>query len=1099
MTDVPIRIKVDSTGAVKGGQSVVRSLDQIKKKAGETNKATGQLNKSIKDTGDVAAFAKRSLAGLVAAFGIREVLTTADAYNTLQIRIKTATAATGDFARVSNDLFAIAQRTGTQLQTNVEVFQRIALGARDLGRSNQDVLQLVDSVQKLGVIGGSSNEALRAGLTQLGQGLSAGILRAEEFNSVVENIPEVANAIARGLGTTTGQLRQLVLDGKVLSEDVFSALLAQTDSIDNQFANIPLSLGRAVTIAGNNLGKFFSDLDQATETTSNLAGAIVTVTSAIAEQGDKIRNVFNSLNALIITTAGEFVKFISTIDSINRAIIASILAPFRKIGDVFSAFRQDLKEFISDPLFTGSSFDKLGKELEVGFTEEFTQAFQAVRSEGQQFNTFIDQEVDEQLLALRTGASDAAQAIAGDDAGSLANSMAKGASEADKLNKAIEPMAETFKNTANGIKDSFDDLFFDIFRNGELSFKGFIDNLKDGFARMLSELATLAIAKPILIPAVGGIGGALGLSQSAIASVTGELGGGGGLGGVSSIVGLGKSILGSGTIGNVVGGLGGNLLANTLLGGDRGPGANVGGALGGLAGTLLPVPVLGSAIGSALGNVIGGLFGGSKPSDKTQTGVLDLATGNIERFGLTGKKFSQENFDAVTQLIDLASVVSQTVGGTGNVRVVVGNREGLRLSTGGGPEEQFGQDINALTEALIKGVVESGTEISQELKDAIVNNIDFSDIGKALSQIEIAVGFDQNIQNQINSIVNPQLQQLQQLADIQEQRRQQALTFGGDLVEIEKLFALEREQIVMQSSQAQISVFRNQIDTIDRIQRGLALSESFSGTNALGRAQEADRQLQSLLERVKAGDETVFQDLDSTINQSLDAALDYYGSTAPFLERLSLVDTILESSRSLAQSQLTTEEQILASQTDNNSLTEQLLAESIKQTALLNTQLAQESKAFLEDPKASSAAQAIAAASTVASEVATTTSSTVRDLFIGKTTTGPNVLKKSRFLDRIDAFADGTGNGTFSGLAMVGEEGPELVNFGRPAQIFNNGDTQGLLTNNGEAIDEAFGRFARQSSEETTFIGGILMRVLDEIRELNDNVSLGAVERGTAS
>ena len=204
----------------------------------------------------------------------KRALILADRFNVLQIRIRTATAATGDYNIVSEELFRISQATGTQLQTNVAVFQRLALGARDLGKTNEDVLQLVQVVQQLGVIGGSSTAALQAGLLQLSQGLSAGILRAEEFNSVIENLPEVANAIARGFKVTTGQLRNMVLEGKVLSEDVFEALLKQAPEIAKQFAEIPLSLERAIINFETALGKALSELDTSVGATSALAEAV---------------------------------------------------------------------------------------------------------------------------------------------------------------------------------------------------------------------------------------------------------------------------------------------------------------------------------------------------------------------------------------------------------------------------------------------------------------------------------------------------------------------------------------------------------------------------------------------------------------------------------------------------------------------------------------------------------------------------------------------------------------------------------------------------------------------------------------------------------
>jgi tape measure domain-containing protein len=1286
MTDVPIDIIINSKDAKKGANEVVRLLDQIRINTEKTNRETNKFNKSLKETGSVASLAKKALASLATAFSIRETLRAADAYNTLQVRIKTATRETGDYVKVSKQLFQIAQRTGTELQTNVEVFQRVALGAKDLGRTNQDVLKLVDAVQKLGVIGGSSNAALSAGLLQLGQGLSAGILRAEEFNSIVENIPEVANAIAKGLNTSTGQLRQMVLDGKVLSQDVFKALLGQTDDIDKKFSEIPLNLARAITIAKNAFGQFVARIDKALGLTTGLAQAIVDFTSnaaameaavigigaAIAlsfpqvtaitvavvsavkifntfkkeifelfpalEKLTKaimsVQSPFRALNALWIKGVGEATKFVLTIGNMGKAILAALVSPFKKISEIFNAFVTDLREFVANPFGNNSGFNNLSNALEVGFGESFVGAFEKVREEGKEFNRLIDEEVSESIFNLGKTAK---ESIAeGND--SVVGAIKIAAKESEK---SANLMAEVFKNTANGIKDSFDDLFFDIFRNGSFEVKSFLDNLKDTFARTMAELATLAIARPVIIPLVTAAGGSLGLGQDAIAGVTGQLGGAptAGVGGIGDLFSLGKVAGGLATpiipgagqfahdaalklglsaggaldvgnaalnltsAGGLIGGIGGNFLANSIFGGDRGVGANIGGSIGAIAGSFIPVPVLGTLIGSFLGNAVGGLFGG-KPSDKTQIGFADLNTGTLfNRQGLGGKKFSQENFDAVTNLVDLATAISDKVGGTGNIRIDVGNREGLRLKFSDTAEglhsnvgqQHFGQNTAAFTNALVRGIVGGATDISQQIKDVIVNNIDFTNLDQALkdldfvlgfeslfeeakpavSQLEAAMktledtykqtlstvqrlglseqklaqlrekainnlrtGFDQSIKDQQLAIVNPTLLALQELEKTQISRRRDAIAVGGDLLEVEKLFALEREQILTQSLNTQSDILesglskqqqqlkaalQNQLNDIDRIKRGLSLSPTLSGKNALERSNQADIELNTLLNRVRSGDETVFKDLDNVTKLSLEASLEYYGSTAPYLERLSLVDTILKESKDLAKSSFNV-------QNTQTGISEQILQESIKQTDILKEQsnkvsqdisaIANVSNAKLLNPGEGAGILTatnpnnninefiVRAAKYVASgnifDYSTSQFGGQQGAlnfaqYVNSIPNGSSIAQ--RFNDIIagfggtpQQFASGTGFGTFSGLAEVGESGRELINFGQPVQIFSNPQSNQLIGgDSAEKIEESFARYARQSSQETVHLANILNGIKMEITELNNNIRIGEV------
>ena len=171
-------------------------------------------------------------------------------------------------------MFRISQDTGTGLQNNVELFDRIRIGAQELGKSNTEVLQLVEAVDMLAASGGTSQEAVGNATLQLSQALAGGILRAEEFNSIVENTPKIAQAIAEGLDTSIGGLRGMVLEGEVLADDVFSALLSQTDQISEDFEEMPIRLGRATTTMGNSVTAALGKIDSQLGVTGALADGI---------------------------------------------------------------------------------------------------------------------------------------------------------------------------------------------------------------------------------------------------------------------------------------------------------------------------------------------------------------------------------------------------------------------------------------------------------------------------------------------------------------------------------------------------------------------------------------------------------------------------------------------------------------------------------------------------------------------------------------------------------------------------------------------------------------------------------------------------------
>jgi tape measure domain-containing protein len=242
--------------------------DKLRNSEQEVDKSTKQMGRSFGRLQSI-------IAAVFSAEVLRRVTLSADQFQLLQARIDGAARSTRDAAKAQDELVKISARTGTQLKANVRLFESFTIAAEDLGRSNDEVLQLVDTVQQLGVLSGASVDEINNASRQLSQGLAAGIVRAEEFNSVIENTPRVAQAIADGLGMSFGQMRKLVLEGKLLSDDVFEALLSQTENVQKRFAEMPVDIMRATTVFTTFATRAVSELDESRGLTEAIAAGIL--------------------------------------------------------------------------------------------------------------------------------------------------------------------------------------------------------------------------------------------------------------------------------------------------------------------------------------------------------------------------------------------------------------------------------------------------------------------------------------------------------------------------------------------------------------------------------------------------------------------------------------------------------------------------------------------------------------------------------------------------------------------------------------------------------------------------------------------------------
>lgn len=167
-------------------------------------------------------------------------------------------------AQAQDAVFQIAQNARQPLEATAELYQRIATNSDELKISASGVAGVVETISKTLAISGASSQASSAAMIQLGQAFASGTLRGQELNSVLEQAPALAKALAAGLGVTIGELRKLGAEGKLTTENVIQALQSQGAAVDQQFSKIEVTGSQAMAVLGNSLVKMVGELNEAT-------------------------------------------------------------------------------------------------------------------------------------------------------------------------------------------------------------------------------------------------------------------------------------------------------------------------------------------------------------------------------------------------------------------------------------------------------------------------------------------------------------------------------------------------------------------------------------------------------------------------------------------------------------------------------------------------------------------------------------------------------------------------------------------------------------------------------------------------------------------
>lgn len=282
-----------------------KRLNEVEKRAIQADR---KLSKIMGDAGrNMVGALKSNLAGLApvlaGAFSTAAVLKYADAYTALQNRLKAAGLEGAALKQVEDSLYESANRNGVAVEATAELYQRAAMARNNLGASEEQLLALVSGTSAALKLQGTSAGEASGALLQLGQILGGEKVQAQEYNSLIDQLPVLLQAAADGSGRFGGQISTLtaqVKDGKVTTQEFFAALLKGLGDVETRAASATPTVAAAFQTLNNEVGRYVGQTDQGLSATQRMAQGIV----ALAENLDTVVLVVGAVATLM---GGRFV------------------------------------------------------------------------------------------------------------------------------------------------------------------------------------------------------------------------------------------------------------------------------------------------------------------------------------------------------------------------------------------------------------------------------------------------------------------------------------------------------------------------------------------------------------------------------------------------------------------------------------------------------------------------------------------------------------------------------------------------------------------------------------------------------------------------
>ncbi|AWJ83327.1 hypothetical protein TSH58p_07175 [Azospirillum sp. TSH58] len=279
-----VDLRADSAPMERGFKRASDAADQMTRVIESRTRRIDDVCSRLNTT---AVSALRSVASQIAGIGglvaggaltVDRIIRQADAWKQTGNQLALVTQGTAELRGAQDALFATAQKSRQAYGSVVDLYTRGAKAASELGASQDQLRRFAEGAALATSLGGKSAQEQAGAIQQLGQLLNSVRVQAEEYNSVLDGAPRIAQAVADGLeaaGGSVGRLKRLIDDGKVSNREFFAAFLSQVPKIEAEFSKLTPTMAEAGTVFDNALGRLIGRSDESVGATTMMARAII--------------------------------------------------------------------------------------------------------------------------------------------------------------------------------------------------------------------------------------------------------------------------------------------------------------------------------------------------------------------------------------------------------------------------------------------------------------------------------------------------------------------------------------------------------------------------------------------------------------------------------------------------------------------------------------------------------------------------------------------------------------------------------------------------------------------------------------------------------
>lgn len=328
--------KVSQAAKQKLGGDITSELDKISEKA---QKVFGQdLQGAMNKVGKGLQIAAAATGIGVAATAVKDVAVAAanlsDQMAQIRSRINLINDGSQTTAEIMDKIYAASQRSRGGYLEMADSVSKLNMLAKDAFSSNDEAIFFVEQLNKQFKISGASVEEATSAMYQLTQAMASGKLQGDEFRSIMENAPMLAQSIAQEMGMSVGQLKELSSQGLITADIIKNALYGSAEETNQKFAEIPMTFADiGQSIQNQFIQAFTPVLEQLASITSSSdfmaafegVGIAIRGVAAVAQVSiGLISAAFNSMK-VVVSTVANIIKSFATLVATSMPVVAAAI------------------------------------------------------------------------------------------------------------------------------------------------------------------------------------------------------------------------------------------------------------------------------------------------------------------------------------------------------------------------------------------------------------------------------------------------------------------------------------------------------------------------------------------------------------------------------------------------------------------------------------------------------------------------------------------------------------------------------------------------------------------------------------------------------